>query len=66
MDKIIRKIDNDGYETEYVDFKDIADKLDELVEGYNELRENYLDLSKLFYIHLGGKEKVAKSPKLKP
>ena len=37
--------------------EDIARKVNELVEGYNELRENYLDLSKLFYIHLGGKEK---------
>lgn len=37
MDKVIRKIDNDGYETEYVDYRDIVNKLDELVEGYNKL-----------------------------
>ena len=37
MDKIERKIDNDGYETEYIDYRDIANKLDELIEGYNEI-----------------------------
>ena len=42
VDKIIRKIDNDGYKTEYVDYKDIADKLDELIEGYNELELRHL------------------------
>ncbi len=36
MDKVTRKIDNDGYETEYVDHWDIIHKLDELVDVQNE------------------------------